>query len=179
MLEEHDGALDVTRALSYIFCAERPLRVNELLHALAIADRDDTELDRNGISEIADIVNSSNGLIGAENGCVRLVHVTLGEYLAREENRDKLVPQPDAMMARTCLTYLSFDEFKSGSCDDGDSLDQRLDAYPFLDYASRHWGYHVRKHQDDEKTIHLLRGPLQDSGKLDSAIQLQFGLAHR
>ena len=48
-------------------------------------------------------------------------------------------------IASTCLTYLCFDCFADGRCDDDEALQRRLTKHPFLDYPSRFWGNHIRE----------------------------------
>ncbi|KAF2688888.1 hypothetical protein K458DRAFT_283071, partial [Lentithecium fluviatile CBS 122367] len=50
---------------------------------------------------------------------------------------------PSAQIATTCLTYLSFDTFKSGSCSTDKEFEERLRQSEFLDYAAKNWGEHV------------------------------------
>src|SRR5271170_3772757 len=81
---------------------------------------------------------------------------TAHEYFERKgESR---FPTARAGIAITCLTYLSFDAFGTGHCDNYDTL---LKDNPFLDYAARHWGDHVRG--QEEKVKGLALGFLQDS----------------
>ncbi|KAL4802471.1 hypothetical protein BDV18DRAFT_154179 [Aspergillus unguis] len=134
----------IKRAMSFIFCARRPLTVDELCHALAV-EEGDSELYEDALPLPEDLVGSSAGLIrvDSKSKVIGLAHHTLQEYL--EKNPAALLPDPDADVAKACLTYLSFDEFETGPSTDGDVLEQRLQAYQLFDYASRHWGYHVRK----------------------------------
>ena len=106
---EEDSQL-ARRALSYIFCARRPLNVKELCHILAV-EAEDTELDATAFPETEILLNISAGLvrIDEKSGTAGLVHYTLQEYL--EKNREKLLPDPEVEIARACLTYLSFDVF--------------------------------------------------------------------
>src|ERR1700722_19099525 len=64
-------------------------------------------------------------------------------------------------IARTCLTYLSFDIFGAGRCDDYYLL---LRDSPFLDYAARHWGDHARVQEETVKFLAL--NFLQDGPKV-------------
>lgn len=130
------------RALSYIFCANRSLKVEELQQALAV-EAEDSGLDETAFIETEILLNISGGLIivDQQSGIVRLVHHTLQQYLG--DNRSKLLHEPEAEIARVCLTYLSFDAFGSGPCVESGTMDQRLETYRFLDYASRNWGHHV------------------------------------
>jgi hypothetical protein len=106
-----------TRAISYIFCARRPLHVIELLHVLSV-EAEDTELDETAILETEILLNISAGLIriDKQSGTMGLVHYTLQEYLG--ENPEKLLPDPDVEIACACLTYLSFGVFSEGPCKD-------------------------------------------------------------
>ncbi|CAF9940730.1 hypothetical protein IMSHALPRED_002143 [Imshaugia aleurites] len=173
---EEDSQL-AKRALSYIFCAKRPLNVEELRHALAV-EVEDTELDETAFPETETLLNISAGLISIDqnSNTIRLVHYTLQEYF--ENNRGTLVPDSEVEMARTCLTYLSFDVFGSGPCTDGEALDQRLQTYQFLDYASHNWGHHVIENQLHER-MDLVLTFLEDDQKLSSLVQVLHRAPHR
>jgi ankyrin repeat protein len=80
---------------------------------------------------------------------------TAQEYF--ERNGESQFPNAQAGIARTCLTYLSFDVYP---CTDYDIL---LRDNPFLDYAARHWGDHARGQEEAVKFLAL--GFLQDSSK--------------
>src|SRR4051794_31522009 len=66
------------RALSYIFCAKRPLHITELCHALAV-EADNTELDTTSFLKTEMLLKISAGLIKIDekSGTARLVHYTL------------------------------------------------------------------------------------------------------
>lgn len=157
------------RALSYIFCANRSLKVEELQQALAV-EIEDSGLDETAFIEIEILLNISGGLIivDQQSGIVRLVHHTLQQYLG--DNRSKLLPEPEAEIARVCLTYLSFDAFGSGPCVESSTMDQRLETYRFLDYASRNWGYHV--FNSDSIWKDFILSFLDDRQKLASSVQV-------
>src|SRR5271170_5532218 len=83
---------------------------------------------------------------------------TAQEYFERKgESRFRTA---QAGIATICLTYLSFDTFGTGRCDNHGTL---LTDNPFLDYAARHWGDHVRGREETVKGLAL--GFLQDSSK--------------
>ena len=83
---------------------------------------------------------------------------TAQEYFERKgESRFRTA---QAGIATTCLKYLSFDAFGTGHCGNYDTL---LKDNPFLDYAARHWGDHVRGQEETIKGLAL--GFLQDSSK--------------
>ncbi len=160
------------KALSYIFCAKRPLKVEELLHALAV-EIDDTELDDSAFSETEILLGVAAGLvtIDEESNTIRLVHYTLQEYL--EKTREKLFPNAESEIAKICLTYLSFDVFKSGPCGSETLLDDRLQKYQFLDYASHNWGRHVREGGQSELTDLVLRY-LEDDRRMSCSLQVLY-----
>ncbi|RMZ72366.1 ankyrin repeat [Pyrenophora seminiperda CCB06] len=138
---EEDRQL-VKKAIAYIYCARRPLTLEELCHALSI-EPGDTEFDEYAVPEMEIVLNISVGLIrvNEKSNIVALAHQTLQEYLAK--NSSRLLHQPEAEIAKTCLTYLTMDVFESGPCLEGEALEQRLQEYLFLDYASQNWGYHL------------------------------------
>ncbi|KAL8825434.1 MAG: hypothetical protein Q9170_007792 [Blastenia crenularia] len=156
------------RALSYIFTVRRPLSVEELRHALAI-EAGDTEIDETAFPESETLLNVSAGLIRIDqkSKTIRLVHYTLQEYL--EKNSGELLPDLEHMFATTCLTYLSLDVFSNGSCSGKEALDQRLQAYQFLDYASHNWGHHV---VGNERIQELILNFLKDDHKLACSVQI-------
>src|SRR3984957_9982541 len=83
---------------------------------------------------------------------------TAQEYFKRKGESRFVSARTD--IAITCLTYLSFDTFGPGRCDNYGTL---LADNPFLDYAARHWGDHVRGQEETIKGLAL--GFLQDSPK--------------
>ena len=145
---EEDREL-VKKTLAYVYCARRPLKLEELRHALSI-ETHSTELDESAFPEMEIVFNISAGLIrvNEKSNAVVLVHHTLQEYLAK--NSSKLLHHPEAEIAKTCLLYLSMDVFEQGPCIEGEILERRLKDYLFFDYASHYWGYHL-----DSNDLHL------------------------
>ena len=135
--------------LSTIFGAMRPLRANELRHALAIRPGN-SDLDFGEIVGLETMFSVTAGLVTTyvaedeeeEQESLRLVHYTLQEYF--ELNQRRLFPEPELDMARKCLSYLSLNEFGSGRCDKLQSTERRMKKFHFLDYAAHHWTDHLR-----------------------------------
>ncbi|KAF5848963.1 hypothetical protein GGP41_010044 [Bipolaris sorokiniana] len=75
--------------------------------------------------------------IDEESNIIRLVHYTTQEYF--ERIGDKWKPNAQFHIVSTCLTYLSFDVFKTGSCSSDEEFEERLQENKFLDYATKHW----------------------------------------
>ena len=149
--------------------------MEELRHALAV-EPGDTELNETAFPETETLLNVSAGLIRIDpnSGTIRLVHYTLQEYL--EKNHGRLLSDPECMMARTCLTYMSFDVFDTGPCSDGEALDQRLREYEFLDYACHNWGHHVAVNQ---RGMDLVLIYLENDQKVSCFVQVLHLTPHR
>ncbi|KAL2673672.1 hypothetical protein Neosp_012115 [[Neocosmospora] mangrovei] len=130
-------------ALSWVVCARRHLKTNELQHALAVI-AGSTHFDESNIPDMDDVISVCAGLVAVDPGrdIVRLVHYTAQEYLDRE--REKRLPNAQSHLTTTCLSYLSFDCFQddfslSYAASRGD------DDHPFYRYAAQNWGYHARE----------------------------------
>ena len=129
-------------ALSWISNTLRPLRLDELQHALAVR-LGDHNLDKEALEDEALIVSISAGLItvDVESRTIRLVHFTVEEYF--KKMKQKWFPDADSRITETCITYLSFDAFEDGRCFFDQELEFRLQENCFLDYAARNWGIHA------------------------------------
>lgn len=163
-----DYCLLARKALSWITYARRPLTTRELCHALAV-EPGESELDLDNIPHVENIVSVCAGLVivNGESNIIRLVHYTTQEYF--ERIRERWIPQAQQDIASACLTYLSFDSFKSGSSPDNKQLESRLEKNVLLDYASRNWGQHTRTVQ--EQLCELASSFLQDSNLVFCAVQ--------
>ncbi|KAF3032456.1 hypothetical protein E8E12_001800 [Didymella heteroderae] len=135
------------RALSWVTLARRPLTESELLLALAV-EADTDALDFTNLHEMEEVRSVCAGLIDVEveRRFVRLVHRTAQTYL------DSIIDQwyPDARLeiARTCLTYLSYDTFRSGRCSSKKAMKRRYRDNEFVLYAAEYWGAHALDVQD-------------------------------
>ncbi|KAF2179090.1 hypothetical protein K469DRAFT_322187 [Zopfia rhizophila CBS 207.26] len=103
------------RALSWIICVQRLLTTKELCHALAIEPGNKT-LNYDNLYDVEDVISVCAGLVTVdeESSIIRLVHYTTQEYFERV--RLEWDPGAQEEIAVACLTYLSFDTFRSGSC---------------------------------------------------------------
>ncbi|KAF2711109.1 hypothetical protein K504DRAFT_475959 [Pleomassaria siparia CBS 279.74] len=131
------------KVLSWITLAKRPLTTTEICCILAV-EPGETELDPENILDIEDLVSVCAGLVvvDPESAVIRLVHYTTQEYFERTAH--KWNPTAQQYIASTCLTYLSFTEFKSGSCATDKDFEERLQRSQFLDYAAKNWADHTR-----------------------------------
>ena len=139
------------KVLSVIFGAMRPLKIDELRHALAIQPGD-KHLDLEALVDLDILLNATVGLVttyvedrgyrgqsGQES--IRLVHYTLQQYF--EINQKRIFPNLKVDMARTCLSYLCLDVFGSGKCATKQLTVDRMNEFCFLHYASRFWDLHL------------------------------------
>ena len=158
-----------TNVLSWITYAQRPLTTRELCHALAV-EPGDLELDQDNIPDVEYMVSVCAGLviIDDESKIIRLVHYTTQEYF--ERIRESWNPRAQQEIAIACLTYLSFNPFRSGACPNDEQLESRLERYTFLDYASPYWGHHIGKFQ--EQVCELASCFLQVTTLISCAVQI-------
>ncbi|KAF8464666.1 hypothetical protein BDZ91DRAFT_821773 [Kalaharituber pfeilii] len=114
----YDGTIDRMResprrfelgmkVLMWIYLAEQVLKVVELQHALSVEDGAET-LDPDNFPSKSTLLHCCCGLVTVDNetSTVRLVHYTLQEYF--DSYGEKYFPFGHNLIARTCLTYLSF-----------------------------------------------------------------------
>jgi ankyrin repeat protein len=145
-IEGHDADSEelAKQVLSWITCSKRPLSTSELQHALAV-EVGKTELDEENLPQLEDMVSVCAGLVivDKESSIIRLVHYTTQEYFERTQRR--WFPDAQTNTTTICVSYLSFDEFESGICQNDKEFRQRLQSNKLYDYASKNWGLHARE----------------------------------
>ena len=90
-----------------------------------------------------------------EASTVRLIHLTLQEYLSARD--DILFSKPHSEIAEICLTYLNSRQVKALSTDASPDAQNT----PFLEYCSVHWGIYVKRELLDctrSLALELLKG---------------------
>jgi hypothetical protein len=124
------------------------LSTQELRHALAIRFRQRScatttkslaELEKY-LPSLVELVSATGGLceIDITAATVTFTHPTVQEFLLSKQAT--LFPELQTSRCRSCITYLSLEEFaRNGACTTIDELRSRLEDYPLLEYASRHW----------------------------------------
>jgi ankyrin repeat protein len=158
------------KALSWISKAVRPLKLDEIHHALAV-EPGDQELDPDGIdNDKTFLVSITAGLltVDSNSGTIRLVHFTAEEYF--KKTWQDWFPDAEELIAETCITYLMFDDFAGGYCRTDQELKYRLQNYPFLDYAARYWGFHANRGLS-QKVQRLIMSFIHQESKLSCTIQ--------
>jgi len=126
------------QALMWVLCSERPLRAEELCHALGVKIGS-AELDPENIPAIRTLLASCLGLLTVESpsSTVRLVHFTLQEHLLGDT---ALFQSSHSTIAEVCLTYLNFESVR----DISPTFDSAPSTMPLLEYASFYWGKHAK-----------------------------------
>ena len=161
---QEKGFCDLAIATSaWISLAIRPLTLRELQCALSV-EPGDTEMDEADFVDEETLSSVCAGLVVVdhESQIVRLAHYTTQEYF--ESQKDALFLNKQDLLAKTCLTYLSFDVFSNwqrtpvtGYCSrplvppaglGPDERENYSHCYPFLGYAARHWHEHAHSSQD-------------------------------
>jgi len=124
--------------LMWISHSERPLKVDEICHALAV-EIGSTDFNMNNVPSIRSGSVCCQGLAAVDKGSstIRLIHSTLNEYIFRHAD---LFDGPHSGIAEACLTYLNSQAIKDLSA----SLSRDPRDTPLLEYASLYWGIHMR-----------------------------------
>ena len=125
--------------LMWISHAERPLKSDELRHALAV-EIGSPNLNVDNIPSLGTLLACCQGLVivDKEASTIRLVHFTLQEYLRAHP---EIFSTAHSTMAETRLAYLNSPQFKDLST----STSPDLQSTPFLEYSSLYWGVHAKK----------------------------------
>jgi len=128
--------------LMWVSHAERPLRIDELCHALAV-DMQSTDLDPENIRPQDTVLGSCLGLavVDAETSTVRLIHYTLQEYLSQSG----IFLDAHQTLGQICLTYLNHNMVRGLPAKNVSSLGDM----PFLKYSSVYWGSHAKEELPD------------------------------
>jgi len=130
-------------ALMWVSHSERPLKANDLCHALAV-EIGSPNLNTDNVPSIGTLLACCQWLIvvDKESSTVRLIHFTLQEYLRAHP---ELTGVAHSTMAETCLTYLNSHQVKAFSTNPSPGLQ----STPFLQYSSLYCGVHVKRELSD------------------------------
>ena len=148
------------------------MTVLELQHALAIQPGT-SDLDRDALIDGDILISVCLGIVVVEHDStiVGLIHFTAREYFQQHPMHES--SRPLDTISQSCLTYLAYDEFTKGCCDNDAKLTTRSENYPFIWYAARWWGVHLQKASDKEVLAQALEF-LMDDLKVKAAEQLMY-----
>jgi hypothetical protein len=160
------------KILSWIYHAKRPLKMPEFREAIAIR-KTDTNLAEDDLMDPGEIVELCGSLISYDpsSQVVSLSHEKIYEFLTSRHSQF-LMPQSD--IGKLCLTYLLFETFNGGRCQDESSYRELIAARPLGNYAARYWGAHVQGESELESQIHALLSKIIASNRLEVIRQLEF-----
>ena len=139
-------------ALMWISHCERPLRSEELCHALGVElEAEDFTVDN--VPLIQTVLGCTLGLVTIDenSSTVRLLHLTLQEYLGQHPT---LFVTPHSIMAEICLAYSNSPFLILKRQPD---LNKVRAASPFLEYASCFWGTHAAREVTEQVKSRALR----------------------
>lgn len=167
--QDEDDVRLARQVLSWVSFAFRPLTLDEIRHAVTVEPWSPTfDQDALPFEEVVTDVCAGLITVGHESKVVSLIHYTAQEYF--ERTRTNWLPDVPGTLATTCLTYLSLDVFSEGPCNTDKGLYSRLQAYPFLRYASQYWGLHAAG-DAEERIKDNIATFLKQKPKLSSSIQ--------
>jgi ankyrin repeat protein len=161
----------VFKILSWVFHAKEPLLMDELREALSV-EPGDTELCRKYLPEPALLLDQCKSLITYDriSGIVRLTHTTVHQFLQAAATQH-LLSYTD--LAKTLLTYLSFDLFKE-PCDDDLQLKARREGHLLSRYAARWWPEYARgEGERDPELQNILFRLFQSPQHTQSVLQIE------
>jgi ankyrin repeat protein len=166
-----ENRMIVQRVLQWVALAKPGLTLPEVQEAVVI-NSGDTSLDRDSITEGADILDLCSSLVRCNpiTGVLELAHATVKEYLTTipPESEfyfyriDKVKGQSD--LAITCLTYICLDDFakdinlyedESGS--EIDSNGEKESNFHFLPHACWYWDDYAENFPEMEEILVLER----------------------
>ena len=157
----------VSRALRWVAYAATPIKLDELVEAIAVNEGSSTSLkslDKLIIPE--DLFLMCGSLLRRSDitETMELAHTSVFEFLTDSESQSRSLGQfhmPSTgsamILSKTCLTYLSFKDFQTDYPEAVPSSDlsedwavraSRNDSMierPFFDYALRNWWKHLKK----------------------------------
>ena len=149
--------------LSWVAYSVRPLSMREIQCALAI-EPEDSFLDEEAIPEEEVVLSICCGLVSLDSNTqeLHLVHYSAQNYFDRVQK--KHFSDAQANFASTCLTFLSFEQFIDVHLEDENKWSNILAEYPFINYATFHWGNHVQGDSEIQLSDQIM-GLLSDKSK--------------
>ena len=136
-------------AMHWVCASRRPLDMAELQHAIASLDDDDPGYGQEDLATEKSIISSCLGILvhSKTSGTIQLVHSSARDVILGQLGLDDHVSQ--TTISRACMRYMSSVEMAKGPSNSLQDLKTRLTEMPFLEYATRHYGHHVRPVQEE------------------------------
>lgn len=144
------------KALLWAANSKKPLSESQLLEVLVIEPgmtwiHDEDKVDGTQLR------TDCEDLLHFQNGHYTLQHSSLGEFLRTITVTDggdlqsygRLQDQASRIIVGDCITYFKFSAFANGPMTTKESFDELLAKHPFMEYAAKFWGDHMRDVQGD------------------------------
>ncbi|KAI5925083.1 hypothetical protein F4810DRAFT_660893 [Camillea tinctor] len=138
----------VHKIFSWMVCARRPLREEELLQALVIKPGSFDFKDRQ-LREFRDLKEACGPIIETSDGTIHFVHFSAREYILQHSNTFLDIQSAQINTAILCATYISYSSLNllfstepSGNPELYDRI--KTGDYVFFEYASIEWLAHVK-----------------------------------
>jgi hypothetical protein len=173
------------KALSWLVTSDRPLRLSEIVEAMAVdvqsrsLDRDATLNDEQDLLEICSSLvdyNESTTVVGLSHHSVKVCRSWVAASLIIDREcfsfqefflSSHLESTPLAGfktslfeghrdLSKICLTYILLDSFEEGPCETVSAYDDRKTQFPFLDYAAHCWSMHAEECPGADDVFQLL-----------------------
>lgn len=155
LLSRIDGDEDkkLTREiLELLAFSLRPLTLLEICEYLQITPGIRILDESKRLTDRKDVLSICGSLLNLsdQSGHVTLAHHSVKSYLTSDVKGDAgyfRLSAPDAHcnIAIKCLTYLSFEEFSSGPCEERSGIQDRYQRHPLLEYATLNWALHTQR----------------------------------
>ena len=159
------------KVLLWLHLAIRPLKLEELQHALAV-ELGDTQFEVDNIPSRKAILDCCLGLVlvDEEAMTVRFVHYSLEEYFRLQS----AIHFPDGYInvAETCLIYLNFPKIRE-HCRSMAELKNKVHEFPLLEYAACNWGTYASR-QSNEAVMKLAQTFPGDDNKPSTPLQVVY-----
>jgi hypothetical protein len=124
--------------------------------AVGRLDPDEKFMDDEAFVDTEILIDVCAGIVTtdleSDTSIIRLVHYTTQQYF--ERNRATIFPDAQTQISRTCLRYLSLEEFSLPCTSYADTYRRKLQS-PFFSYAATNWGLHVAHSPEKEVSKEL------------------------
>ena len=137
-----------------------------------LIDPDEKDLDPDLRSPAQSILKVCQGLVlhDKSNEDVRYAHFTIQEYFRDHSNHEDF---SILKLAKTCITYLTFNAFEKGPCQNKIDFEARIKKYKAGLYVAQFWGSHTREAEKDREVQHSVLALLQSKNKRNSMLQME------
>jgi ankyrin repeat protein len=169
----------VLKGLSLLMYATRALSISEMQEALAV-ERWSSSRDPDNVMEPELLMECFSGLVVLQGDAVQFVHDTVREFLS--DKRKEVIPSP-MYLAKVCITYALFDEFKAGPIPSSqvEQYNERIEHYPLLEYVAHNWSACVPDLTSEEydEIVPYVHRLLASPSNVDTLLQVRYAIKRK